>query len=321
MIDIGTRTIPRIGLGCWPIGGPFHREGTPLGYGKVDDAESIRAIHAGHDAGLRLFDTADVYGAGHSEEVLARALKGRDAVISTKFGNLFDPATKELTGTSADPAYVRRAVEASLRRLGRERVDIVFLHTNELPVAEARPLFDALKSLRAEGKIGGYGWSTDAVDSARAGAEQTGFTAVQYKMNLVRPAPEMTDFIDERGLLGFIRSPLAMGILTGRFDRPRELRNDIRGSNMVWMDQFIDGRPTEEVAARFNAVRELMRTGGRTLAQGALGWLLAMSPRTVPIPGFRTVAQVEDLAGAVGHGPLPEPVMAEIAEILAGEFV
>ena len=111
--------VSAMGLGCWAIGGPIWRDGEPRGWGDVDDAESIRAIHRALELGITFFDTADVYGAGHSERILGRALAARRAqvVIATKFGNTFDEATRTGTGSDASPAYIRRACDASLRRL------------------------------------------------------------------------------------------------------------------------------------------------------------------------------------------------------------
>ncbi len=124
-----TRTLGRseivvsaVGMGCWAIGGPFWRGDTPVGWGQVDDAESTRAIHRALDLGVTFFDTADVYGAGHSERVLGAALGGRrgEVVIATKFGNVFDEETRAITGADQSPAFIRQACEASLRRLGTD---------------------------------------------------------------------------------------------------------------------------------------------------------------------------------------------------------
>ena len=135
------REVPRLGLGCWAIGGPFFAGDTPLGYGTVDDAESTAAIHCAVDLGIRFFDTADVYGAGHSEEVLGQALEGRDeVVIATKLGNRFDPATKQYGG-SIEEGDLRRevlsAVDGSRRRLRRDRLDLVQLHLNTMAIDRA----------------------------------------------------------------------------------------------------------------------------------------------------------------------------------------
>ena len=114
--------VPRIGVGCWAIGGPFTMDGRADGWGDVDDNQSLRALALAYDLGARLFDTADAYGTGHSEEVLGQAMVGRpDAVIATKFGYAHDREKRALTGTDVTPAYMEQALAASLKRLGRER--------------------------------------------------------------------------------------------------------------------------------------------------------------------------------------------------------
>jgi aryl-alcohol dehydrogenase-like predicted oxidoreductase len=131
--DLGTRTgaqVSALGLGCWAIGGPWTFNGRPAGWGEVDDDESVRAIRHALDLGVTLFDTADVYGCGRSERVLGQALAGRrdDVVIVTKVGNLFDEQTRTGGGTDLSPAYLRRACDASLRRLDTDRIDVYLIH-------------------------------------------------------------------------------------------------------------------------------------------------------------------------------------------------
>ena len=128
-----------LGMGCWAIGGPFWSGETPLGWGEVDDDESIRAIHCALDLGVNFFDTADVYGAGHSERVLGRAFDGcrEDVVIATKFSNIFDETTRQVTGASAEPAHIRQACEASLRRLETDYLDLYQFHDNGYPAEKA----------------------------------------------------------------------------------------------------------------------------------------------------------------------------------------
>src|SRR5262245_58216688 len=159
------REIPRLGMGCWAIGGPLYAGETPVGWREVDDAQSLAAIQRALDLGIRFFDTADVYGAGHSEEILGRALAGRDdVVIATKLGNRFDPAKEQRAGSIADGDLAegtRAAVAASLRRLRRARIDLVQLHVNDLPIEQANIVFDVLDEMRNDGKIAAFGWSTD----------------------------------------------------------------------------------------------------------------------------------------------------------------
>lgn len=315
----GGTSIPRLGMGCWAIGGPFHADSTDLGYANTNDQESLRAIAAAIDHGIRYFDTAAVYGAGHSERLLGQALRGRDDVfVSTKFGIRFDESTRAVLGDATDPVDVVPAIDDSLRRLQRDRIDLLFLHLNSLDVAHALPLFDAVETAVATGKVVSYGWSTDFTDRATTIASRPNVGAIQHAANVLFSAPAMIPLVERTGLLSINRSPLAMGALTGKY-RPGERSiddTDIRSNNMGWMDWFHDGAIAPTQAARLDAISELLRTGGRTLAQGALCWLWARSPNTLPIPGFRTAAQVAENTAALPHGPLPIDVMDEIETLL-----
>lgn len=309
--------VSAIGMGCWAIGGPLWHAGQPFGWGEVDDDESIRTIHRALDLGVTLFDTASNYGAGHSERILGRALAGRRdrAVIATKFGNRADEATREWTGTDASPAYAVSSLEASLRRLGTDYVDLYQLHINDLPASAALDLIDTLEGLVTQGKIRAYGWSTDYPDSARAFAEAGPHcAAIQHDESVLKDNPAMFAVCDELDLASLNRGPLAMGLLTGS-DRAVG-RDDVRGVAPEWLVWFTDGRPTPEWAARVAEIRDALTADGRTLAQGALGWLLARSPRTVPIPGCRTVAQAEENFATLALGPLPADAYAEVERLL-----
>jgi aryl-alcohol dehydrogenase-like predicted oxidoreductase len=314
--------VSAIGMGCWAIGGPFHNSGGPSGWGEVDDDESVRTVHRALELGIDFFDTADVYGAGRSERVLARALAGRRdrVVIATKWGYRYDEDTKFCEGVGDDPAYLREAVTASLRRLGTDYIDLYQLHIGDLAIDRAADLLGVLEELVEEGKIRWYGWSTD--DPARAdawGSEGWHCTAIQHDFSLMHGArPEVLEAAERHGLASVDRGPLAMGLLTGKYRADTEVGpDDVRSGTAPWMVLFKDGRPAPEYLARLDAVREVLTSGGRTLAQGALGWLWAVSDATVPIPGCRTVAQVEDNAGALEHGPLTEAQLKEITTLLA----
>ena len=125
-------------------------------------------------------------------------------------------------------------------------------------------------------------------------------------MNVFFDARAMLGVIEPNGLLSINRSPLAMGLLTGKFSANAALpQNDVRVNTFAWMDYFKDGRVSPDFADRVARIRHLLTADGRTLAQGAIGWLLARSPRTLPIPGFRSVRQVEENAAALEKGPLP----------------
>ncbi|HEV7650613.1 MAG TPA: aldo/keto reductase [Actinophytocola sp.] len=315
---LGDVEVSALGFGCWTIGGPFSdTEGKPLGWGEVDDDESIRAVRRALDLGVTFFDTADVYGAGHSEEVLGRALAGRrdEVVIATKWGNLFDPDTKVLNGSDISPAYARRAVEGSLRRLRTDHIDLYQLHPQP-SIEDAAPLVDECEKLVAEGLIRGYAWSVD--DPARAASFAAGEhgIAVQHELSVLHDAPEMLAVCDRYDIASVNRAPLAMGLLGRRTTGTPTSGTDIRSVAPEWLRFFADGVPTPEWTARVDAIREILAGDGRTLAQGALGWIWARSGRTIPIPGFRTVAQAEENAGALARGPLRPEQLAEIAALL-----
>ncbi|MCL6285808.1 aldo/keto reductase [Ruegeria sp. 2012CJ41-6] len=307
-----------MGMGCWPIGGEMHNGDVSLGYSRSDDAEAIRAIHAALDAGINLFDTAAAYGAGHADRLLAQALRGRgEAMIVTKIGLQVDEATKQVTAPDPDPAHVMPAIDRCLDRLERECIDILLLHVNDMGLAVAEPLFDQMESARAAGKIRAYGWSTDFTASAEAMADRDGFVAVEHAMNVFLDAPRMQAALDARGLTPLIRSPLAMGLLGGGYGADSVLPgDDVRASDQNWVAYFRHGRPNPEFLARLDAVRELLQSGGRSLAQGAICWLWGRSPACIPLPGARTAVQILDSAGAMSHGPLPPVVMTEIETLM-----
>jgi aryl-alcohol dehydrogenase-like predicted oxidoreductase len=311
--------VSALGLGCWAIGGPFLLDGVPDGWGTVDDDQSIRAIRRAIDLGVSFFDTADVYGAGHSEEVLGRALEGRrrDMVISTKFGYTFDPKAKRAAGTNASAPYVRSACHESLRRLRTDYIDIYFLHISSAPPGEAEVAAAALDDLRDEGLIRAYGWSTDDVERARLYASRPGCIAIEHNLNVFDDAPELLALCAAQSLASINRTPLAMGLLSGKFQADTRLsRDDVRGAGHSWVRYFSDGKPEPEFLDRLAAVREVLASGGRTLAQGALAWIWARSDQTIPIPGFKTVEQVEENARAMEFGPLTPEQMGEIDRLL-----
>ncbi|MDH0872738.1 aldo/keto reductase [Agrobacterium pusense] len=323
----GTEVAP-LGMGCWPIGGPmFGGPGLgncgPLGYANSDDAESVRTIHAALANGIRLFDTAAVYGAGHAEQLLAKALRGRsDAVIVTKIGISIDEESKMLLGEDADPASVLPAIDRCLTRLNRDRIDILLLHLNDLPVSRAEPMFEAMAHAVTAGKIGGYGWSTDLPTSVKAMIGRQDFIAVEHAMNILLDAPVMQRTIEENELVALIRSPLGMGVLTGKYDAQSQIpATDIRAVGNTVTAYFKDGRPNPGFLQKLDSVRELLQTDGRSLVQGALGWLWAKSDRNIPVPGARTIAQIEGIAEALTFGPLPLSVVSEIDDLIGeGEY-
>jgi aryl-alcohol dehydrogenase-like predicted oxidoreductase len=310
-----------VGMGTWAIGGEMASGSQPLGWGGVDDDESTRAIRRAYELGVTLFDTADVYGVGHAERILGAALAPvrDDVVIATKWGNTYDEGTRQLTGEDGTPEYLRWAVRQSLRRLGTDRVDLYQLHFGGLPPTQAEDLVDALEGLVGEGSVRWYGWSTDDPANVDIFAKGPHCAAVQHELNIFSDAPDVLARCDGYDLASLNRSPLAMGLLSDAVTADSRYPADtVRGRQPAWLVWFRDGRPVPEFLARRDAVREILRSGGRTLAQGALAWCWGRSPRTVPLPGCRTVAQVEENAGAMAYGPLAPDQMHEIDAILSG---
>jgi aryl-alcohol dehydrogenase-like predicted oxidoreductase len=254
-----------------------------------------------------------VYGDGHSEQVLGKALAGRrdQVVIATKFGH-------SATGPHAEPGYIRSACEASLKRLSTDYIDLYQFHVNDYGPEGAEEVRDTLEDLVKSGKVRAYGWSTDFPDRARIFAQGPRCSAIQVELNVIDDAPDVLAVCEEFNLAAINRGPLAMGLLTGKYNAGSALpEDDVRGpSSPEWMKYFKNGKPNPEWMARVNAVGEILRSGGRTLAQGALAWLWARSEKTLPIPGIRTVAQAEENAGAMRFGPLSAEQMRQIDELL-----
>jgi len=312
-----------MGLGCWAIGGPWTYdsktdEPNAAGWGEIDDKESIRAIHAGLDLGINFFDTAANYGAGHSERVLAKALAGRrdQAVIATKFGYLVDE-DKKLIINDQDVIIenIRQDCENSLLRLNADYIDLYQFHVGDYSPEKADAVRDALEELVNAGKIRWYGWSTDNSDGARVFAEGEHCTAIQQDLYWCAPANYYSPTLqicEKFNLASVNRSPLGMGLLTGKFYR-RDMKlpnNDIRHD---W--NFREGE-IADIVQQVENLKDILTSGGRTLAQGALCWLWALSEVTIPIPGFKTVEQVTENAKAMDFGPLASSQMDEISKIL-----
>nr|PZN28768.1 MAG: aldo/keto reductase [Chloroflexota bacterium] len=312
--------VSALGIGGWAIGGPFLLDGKPDGWGQVDDAESIRAIQRAIELGVNFIDTADVYGTGHSERVIGEAIKGRrhEVVIATKFGFTYDEERREITGTKWTPEYIRWACEASLRRLQTDYIDLYQLHFGDVPDEEIGDVWATLDQLQKEGLIRSYGWSMGNAERADVYAKQTNGTALQFGSNVLGNAPELFAVCERHNLASVVNSPLGMGLLSGKFDANSRLpADDVRAAGHSWVTFFADGRPRPEVLERLAEARDILTSGGRTLAQGAPAWVWAPSPRATPIPGLKTLRQIEENAGALRYGPLTDEQMREIESLLA----
>lgn len=318
-------TVGALGLGCWAIGGPWSFAGSPAGWSMVDDDESVRAIRTAIDLGVTLFDTAANYGAGHSERLLGRAIEGRrdDVVIATKFGYAVDEAARTVAFHGDDEAtsdvarHVRDELHATLRRLGTDHVDVYLLHVGSLEIDRALEVRAVLEGLVDEGSIRTYGWSTDRLDAVEAFATAPHCHVVEQQLSVLDDAGGPLLAACERlGLASLVRGPLGMGLLTGKFAPTTTFPADDVRSVTTWHPGFRDGRPTPEWLDRLERVRDVLTASGHTLAQGALAWLWARSPNTVPIPGFKSVAQVEENCGALAKGALSADQVAEIDRLL-----
>jgi aryl-alcohol dehydrogenase-like predicted oxidoreductase len=321
--------VSALGLGCMEIGGAMKdseghllngsaRAKPPMFFlGEVDDDQSIRTIHHAIDMGINFFDTAPAYGAGHSECILGRAFAGRrdKVVIATKFGKLIDeqdnrfgryPGARQLIDN------IRKECEDSLRRLGTDYIDLYQYHQMDYSLIEyADEVVEILESLALAGKIRWYGWSTDHPDCARVFARGEHCTAIQHNLNLIEDAPELLSICEQFDLASIARGVLGMGFLTGKYtaENYRSLLSpdDYRlreGSYFVTLIQKLD------------SIRGVLTHQGRTHAQGALAWVWARSPRTIPIPGFRTLEQVDHNIKAVVFGPLVPEQMEQIDRLL-----
>lgn len=318
--------VSALGLGCWAIGGPWTLNGSPAGWSTVDDAESLRALRTALDLGVNFLDTAANYGAGHSERLVGQAVHGRrDAVvIATKFGFQVDEASRAVAAYDGDEAdsdvasRLRDDVEASLRRLGTDYIDVYLLHVWGLRIERAQDAREVLESLVEAGKIRTYGWSTDRADAVRAFATSPRCGVVQQQLSVLDRNDELLALCEELGLGSMNRGPLGMGVLTGKYAPTSTFPADDVRHVAQWHPGFRDGRPTQDWLDKLESIRDVLTSDGRTLAQGALAWLWARSPNTLPIPGFRTVQQVTENCGALTFGPLSPAQMAEIDAILGG---
>ncbi|MFQ5831182.1 MAG: aldo/keto reductase [Candidatus Thorarchaeota archaeon] len=311
---IGKREVSALGMGCWAIGGPFQtQDGRFFGYGNVKDEESIATIHKAIEMGISFFDTADVYGAGHSERILGQGLREfrDDVFIATKFGSMFEEWNRIIPDKHTSSIdYLRSAVLDSCRKLGTDFIDLYQYHWWECPMDEAEIVRNALDDLVSEGTIGGYGWSTDNVERAALFAEGKHCTAIQYVLNLVTDNPSMRKLCHERGLASIIRGPLSYGILTGKYSDSYSLPKNHWVNALNWKE----GR-FAKVRRLVDEIREVLIEDGRTLVQAALGYIWAIEPTAIPIPGAKNIAQITENAQAMEYGPLNKATVSRVDEM------
>ena len=235
-------------------------------------------------------------------------------VIATKFGESFDEQTGQRTEEEPSPAYIRQAdirhaCQASLRRLDTDYIDLYLFHIRDYDLERAGEVRHTLEELVDEGKIRYYGWSTDDLERARFFARGSHCTVIEHRLNIMMDAPDMLALCDEYDLASINRIPLAMGVLSGRWTASTQLPEDDLRSEFFEVPEFLQDLET------IRAMGQVLTRDGRSYVQAALGWIWARSPRTVPVPGFRTVEQVEEDAEAMRLGPISEEQMLEIRRL------
>ncbi len=307
--------VSAMGLGCWAMGGPWTYNNEPQGWGQVDDAESMRAIHFALDKGINFFDTAANYGCGRSERVLGQAVAGlRDKVIlATKFGYVIDEEKRIVTrNDDGVVSRIRQECEGSLRRLNTDYIDLYQFHRDDYDPNRAAEVRDFLEKLVEEGKIRWYGWSTINPEGARVFAQGQHCTAIQHWMNMGTDMPEMLAVCEQFDQASINRSPLGSGNMTGKIKADTKFPEDDFRSTWDLRAEW----PTQR-RQRIEAVRKFFAETGdlRTQAQIALAWLWTRSNRTIPIPGFKTLAQVKENIQAMEFGLLSRVQMKKIDEI------
>lgn len=318
-IKLLNKDIPRLGMGCWAIGGTWGPHDLPLGWSDVHDEHSITALHKAYDMGIRLFDTAATYGYGHSESILGQAFKDRrhDILLATKFGYPCDDEKKIGFPENVTKVSILKECDDSLRRLKTDYIDLYQLHANGLSLDLIDQVIDALETLKDQGKIRTYGWSTDYYQSADTFLKKSSGQVIQFDQNVFRNNHAMVSVLNHHGVIGLCRQPLAMGLLTGKFHADSLLpKDDIRSSGVEWLDYFDRGRPNVRYLKMIQDVKDILTADGRSLAQGSLAWILSSHEALIPIPGFKTTNQVIQNVGTLDFPPLSQESLSNIDRLI-----
>ncbi len=302
--------VSEVSFGCWAIGSQW---------GAVDDRESLEALHRAVDLGVNFFDTADIYGMGRSERLVAQLRKERSETIyvATKMGRKLSPHTAG--GYNADNFAL--FIEESLRNLDTDCLDLVQLHCPPVEALYMPEVFDALDGLVRQGKIRHYGVSVEKVEEALAAIEHPNVQLIQIIFNAFRHRPARLFFPEaQKRRVGILaRVPLASGLLTGRitlhsqFDE-KDHRNFNRYGQAFDRGETFSGMDLEE---GLKAVAELQEAlpEGASLSQFALRWILMFDAVTCAIPGAKRPAQVEENAAASDLPPLTEAQMKAVERV------
>jgi aryl-alcohol dehydrogenase-like predicted oxidoreductase len=303
--------VSAISFGAWAIGGTW---------GPVDDEESMQALHAAVDAGTNFVDTADVYGDGRSERLVARLRRerrGETIFVATKAGRQLPKQTPEGYSRENLNAWVDR----SLRNLEMEAVDLLQLHCPHPRVYDMPEVFGVLEDLVKDGKVRHYGISVETVDEALRGIRHGGVRTVQIIFNMFRlkPAEELFAQAWNRHVGILARVPLASGLLTGKLTKSSTFaRDDHRAFNRDGAafdkGETFSGVPYDVGLEAVERLRPLVPAGA-TLAQLALKWTLMFEAVSCAIPGAKTPQQARDNAAAAGLPPLSPEAMAAVKAV------
>jgi aryl-alcohol dehydrogenase-like predicted oxidoreductase len=305
------RSVGEIGFGAWAIGGAW---------GSVDDEAAVDALHAALDAGVDFLDTADVYGDGHSERLIARVLKARGGprpFIASKAGRRLSPHVAD----GYNEANLNAFVDRSLRNLQTDCIDLVQLHCPPADVYYRPEVFDVMDRMVAAGKIRHYGVSVERVEEALKAIEFPNVMSVQIIFNLfrLRPAERFFALAQERGVAIIARVPLASGLLSGKLSaQSRFAADDHRQFNRHGeafdVGETFSGVPYDVGLAAVERLRSLVG-GEATMAQFALRWILMFEAVTTVIPGARNRVQAQSNAASAALPALPASVMHTVRQI------
>jgi aryl-alcohol dehydrogenase-like predicted oxidoreductase len=302
--------VSAVSFGAWAIGGTW---------GKVDDSESLAALHRALDLGVNFFDTADVYGDGRSERLLARLRRERKDpfYVATKAGRRLDPHTAAGYNRKNLTAFVER----SLKNLAVEAVDLLQLHCPPPEVYYLPEVFGVLDDLAAQGKLRHYGVSVERVEEALKALEFPNVQTVQIIFNIFRQRPADLFFqqAQQRKVGILARVPLSSGMLTGKFSAESKFAPDDHRAFNRKGEAFDRGETFSGVdyATGLKAVDGLrpLVPDGMSMVQMALRWILMFPAVTCAIPGGKRPAQVEENAAAADLPPLPEETMQRIRSL------
>ncbi len=305
------RAVSEIGFGAWAIG---------ASWGRVDESDALAAVRAALESGVTFIDTADVYGDGRSEQLIARALKeygGPRPFVATKAGRRLP--TQTVAGYTKQ--NLAAWIERSLGNLQVDTLDLVQLHCPPTDLYYHPEAFAALDDLKREGKIRDYGVSVERVEEAIKAIEYPGVASIQIIYNIFRQRPRelLFDLARRRQVALIARVPLASGLLSGKFRADTvfdaaDHRRFNRHGEAFDVGETFSGVPYEVGLAAVERVRKLVGADA-TMARLALRWILMADAVTVAIPGARNAEQARSNAAAAALPPIEASAMAELAAI------